>query len=183
MGILPLKKRVNRDKFNFATKQRMFGVFAIDEILRYRGTRFPSSRTLCHPGMDWEWVTRVTVTREGNFTRSGIDEVDEAEIFEGAENRLTMNQTYTWEFQCKYQLQRYPFDTQVSKKPLHSLRSNNHQECKIKMTVGSLSMGTVKLLADKVRIDFFSSITCHCLTDCDVFTHIERAKKFLRSEG
>ena len=50
MGILPLKKRVNRDKCSFATKQRMFGVFAIDEILRYRGTRFPGSRTLCHPG-------------------------------------------------------------------------------------------------------------------------------------
>ena len=49
MGILPLKKRVNRDKCSFATKQRMFGVFAIDEILRYRGTRFPGSCTLCHP--------------------------------------------------------------------------------------------------------------------------------------
>ena len=60
-----------------------------------------------------EWMTLVTVTREGNFARSGIEEVDEAEIFEGAENRLTMKQTYTWEFQCKYQLQRYPFDTQV----------------------------------------------------------------------
>ena len=46
MGILPLKKRVNRDKCSFATKQRMFGVFAINEILRYRGTRFPGSRTL-----------------------------------------------------------------------------------------------------------------------------------------
>ena len=31
MGILPLKKRVNRDKCSFTTKQRMFGVFAIDE--------------------------------------------------------------------------------------------------------------------------------------------------------
>ena len=30
------EKRVNRDKCNFATKQHMFGVFAIDEILRYR---------------------------------------------------------------------------------------------------------------------------------------------------
>ena len=49
MGILPLKKRVNRDKCSFTTKQRMFGVFAIDEILRYRGTRFPGFRTLCHP--------------------------------------------------------------------------------------------------------------------------------------
>ena len=62
-------------------------------------------------GVDWEWATTVTVTREGNFTRSwGLDE---AEIFEGASNSLTMNQTYTWEFQCKYELQRYPFDTQV----------------------------------------------------------------------
>ena len=49
MGILSLKKRVNRDKCSSATKQRMFGVFAIDEILRYRGTRFPGSRTLYHP--------------------------------------------------------------------------------------------------------------------------------------
>ena len=32
-----LKKRVNRDKCIFATKQRMFGVLAIIEILRYRG--------------------------------------------------------------------------------------------------------------------------------------------------
>ena len=61
-----------------------------------------------------EWMTLVTVTREGNFARSGIEEVDEAEIFEGAENRLTMNQTYTLEFQCYYELVRYPFDTQVN---------------------------------------------------------------------
>ena len=64
-------------------------------------------------GVGWEWVTRVTVTKEANFIRSGIEELDEAEIFEGAENRLTMNQTYTREFQCNYKLQRYPFDTQV----------------------------------------------------------------------
>ena len=64
-------------------------------------------------GENWEWVTRVTVTREGNFTRLPIEVLDEIEIFKGDENRLTMNQTYTWEFQCKYELQRYPFDTQV----------------------------------------------------------------------
>ena len=39
--------------------------------------------------------------------------IDEAEYFQGAKNRLTMNQTYTFEFQCKYELQRYPFDAQV----------------------------------------------------------------------
>ena len=64
-------------------------------------------------GVEWEWMTFVTVTREGDFIRSGLDKVDEAEIFEGDENRLTMNQTYTWEFQCQYELQQYPFDTQV----------------------------------------------------------------------
>ena len=59
-------------------------------------------------------MTRVSVVKEGNFTRSGRDEVDEAEIFEGAENAMTMTQTYTWEFQCQYKLQHYPFDTQVN---------------------------------------------------------------------
>ena len=59
--------------------------------------------------MDWEWNTMVTVTREGDFMRSAIEDVEEVEIFEGAENRLNMDQTYTWEFQCTYLLQRYPF--------------------------------------------------------------------------
>ena len=61
-----------------------------------------------------EWVTRVTVTREGAFVRSSLEVVDETEIYTGAENRLTMNQTYTREFQCVYKLQRYPFDSQVT---------------------------------------------------------------------
>ena len=42
------------------------------------------------------------------------DQVDEAEIFEGAANRMRMTQTYTLEFQCNYKLQRYPFDSQVN---------------------------------------------------------------------
>ena len=66
-------------------------------------------------GVDWEWITTVAVTREEmNPKRSGLGEIDETEIFQGGKNRLTMNQTYTWEFQCQYVLQRYPFDTQVS---------------------------------------------------------------------
>ena len=48
-----------------------------------------------------------------NFSRSRVDQIDKAEIFEGADHKLTMEQMYTWEFQCKYQLQKYPFDTQV----------------------------------------------------------------------
>ena len=75
--------------------------------------------------MEWEWSTRVSVVKEGNFTRSGINEVDEAEIFEGGENKLTMTQAYTWEFQCQYKLQKYPFDTQVSVIQISSLESRH----------------------------------------------------------
>ena len=65
-------------------------------------------------GALWEWMTTITVKREGEPERSGLEEVDETEIFKGGENRLTMYQTYTHEFQCVYQLTRYPFDTQVT---------------------------------------------------------------------
>ena len=59
MGILPLKKRVNRDKCNFATKQRMLGVFArsmrsfaIDEAASPLRARLPPSGT-------WRTVSSV----------------------------------------------------------------------------------------------------------------------------
>ena len=58
--------------------------------------------------------TTIVVTREGSLTRSGEEVIDETEIFQGAENRLTMYQTYTKSFQCQYNLRRYPFDTQVT---------------------------------------------------------------------
>ena len=60
-----------------------------------------------------EWETSVVVKREGNFTRSGFDMVDETEIFKGNENSLLMRQSYMRTFQCPFQLARYPFDTQV----------------------------------------------------------------------
>ena len=62
-----------------------------------------------------EWNTPVSVIREGTFTRSSLEVVDETEIFKGEENTLFMQQVYTWQFQCQYNLQDYPFDTQVSK--------------------------------------------------------------------
>ena len=34
-------------------------------------------------------------------------------FFKGQENSLIMTQSYTHEFQCVYQLEIYPFDTQV----------------------------------------------------------------------
>ena len=81
--------------------------------------------------MEWEWTTVVTVTRNltSNFYRTGLDEIDEAEIFDGADHKLTMEQMYTWEFQCKYQLTpRYNTLVQHKLSPI----------CLIKSTDGAL---------------------------------------------
>ena len=65
-------------------------------------------------GSNWEWETRVVVRREQEKgTMSGLESVDESEIFSGSANSLVMNQTYTHAFQCNYKLSYYPFDTQV----------------------------------------------------------------------
>ena len=61
----------------------------------------------------YEWDTIVTIIKEGNFTRSGLETVDETEMFQGDENSLVMSQIYSHKFQCQYYLERYPFDTQV----------------------------------------------------------------------
>ena len=107
----------NRATYQHLKNDRSLNALTPDDIQRlwlpeviYENTDQKESTRL---GMEWEWITRVSVVREGNFARSGLDEVDEAEIFEGAENTLTMTQTYTREFQCQYLLQHYPFDTQV----------------------------------------------------------------------
>ena len=57
--------------------------------------------------------TEVTITREGNFTESEVHVMEEINIFEGEENRITFQQVYSKTFKCVYQLQLYPFDTQV----------------------------------------------------------------------
>ena len=61
-----------------------------------------------------EWETTVVVRREGSSTLSGLDVLDETEIFNGDKNSLIMSQTYTHTFYCAYKLSAYPFDTQVT---------------------------------------------------------------------
>ena len=67
-------------------------------------------------GVEWEWTTDILVQREGIAKRNSIADIDEAEIFQGSENSLRMEQTYTHSFQCIFQLSKYPFDTQVTLK-------------------------------------------------------------------
>ena len=64
---------------------------------------------------NFEWKTDVVVKKEvENGTTSGLESVDEIDIFEGSENSLVMNQTYTRTFHCNYELAYYPFDIQVN---------------------------------------------------------------------
>ena len=65
-------------------------------------------------GENWEWKTDILVQREGKPRRNLMTDIDEAEIFQGSENSLRMEQTYTHAFQCVFKLSKYPFDTQVS---------------------------------------------------------------------
>ena len=76
-------------------------------------------------GMGWEWPTVVAAVREGSHdscesnpscSRSGVEQVDEIEIFEGGGTLIEMQQVYTIQFQCQYDLRFYPFDTQVNVK-------------------------------------------------------------------
>ena len=113
-----LQWKENRVKYQHLKDKTSLNALADDDISKlwlplviYSNTDQKESTRL---GVEWEWVTRVSVIKEGKFTRTGFDEIDEDEIFEGAENSLTMTQTYTWEFQCLYKLQQYPFDTQVN---------------------------------------------------------------------
>ena len=57
---------------------------------------------------------KLKVRRAGNFTRSLFDVVEEIEIFEGKQNPIEMIQSYTKVFKCKYNLEVFPFDTQVN---------------------------------------------------------------------
>ena len=59
--------------------------------------------------------SEIFITREGNFTRASDDIIEERNIFYGRENKLTFQQTLSKTFECEYQLQLYPFDTQVLK--------------------------------------------------------------------
>ena len=56
----------------------------------------------------------VFITRESDFQKSSIHDADEKHIFEGAENKLTISQTYSKSFHCTYLLHYFPFDTQVT---------------------------------------------------------------------
>ena len=118
-------------------------------LVIYDNTDQKESTRLSAREADLQWTTTLTVIKEGAFTRSGLDEAHEKEIFQGRENRLVMTQTYTKEFQCLYLLQRYPFDTQV---------------CKIEMAVSVMERKTVALLPEQMILKSATELTQYLMT-------------------
>ncbi len=54
----------------------------------------------------------ATISRQGSFKRSSQSELQNAYIFKGSENPLTISRVYDSEFFCEFVLAYYPFDTQ-----------------------------------------------------------------------
>ena len=54
----------------------------------------------------------ATVTREGQFVHSKMEDPVEANFFTGQENYLTFSRTYDIPFTCQFDLSWYPFDSQ-----------------------------------------------------------------------
>ena len=82
-----------------------------------------------------------------------MEEVDEKEIFKGFENRLTLEQTYTHQFQCLYVLQRYPFDK---------------QKCSINMTTTKLDNPMMMLFPKKLWMEQDPDMTLYYMEEWSV---------------
>ena len=114
---ITLEWKENRATYHNLKRKSYLNALSSDDINRlwlplvvYTNTNQQETTRL---GMGWEWATKILVKREGRPERSEFEMLEEIEIFHGDENSLAMVQSYTHEFQCVYQLEKYPFDTQV----------------------------------------------------------------------
>ena len=55
----------------------------------------------------------VTISRTGNYTLPGTEDVENTHIFAGSENKITLSRFYNIRFLCYYSMQWYPFDVQT----------------------------------------------------------------------
>ena len=56
---------------------------------------------------------RLLVKKEGNFTLSSVHEVEETAYYKGSENTIEYSRDFYQQFKCIFELQDYPFDTQI----------------------------------------------------------------------
>ena len=83
----------------------------------------------------FDTLAKFTISREGTLIPSDETVVDEINVFNGFENKITYDRIFTKEVKCIYQLQLYPFDT---------------QQCTINLEVGNYERQIMKILPKSI---------------------------------
>ena len=98
--------------------------------------------------------SEVSIIREGDFTESTLDITEERNIFVGKENRISFRQMYSKQFRCLFQLQLYPFDTQVQVDRCFSQNnlSSKYKTCSMDLSLRDIEMTTINLTPDQVTM-------------------------------
>ena len=102
-----------RLKYHNLKLERSSNSFSRDEIDKLWIPNLVFSNTENSESTVGDDESEVTVSREGSFSESSVDVMEEINIFEGSQNRISFQQVYSKTFKCLYELQLYPFDTQV----------------------------------------------------------------------
>ena len=63
--------------------------------------------------LEFDDSSSLTVRRMGKPKLTGDTDIFEDYIFEGAENQLLYNDTYSLDLYCDFKLENYPFDFQI----------------------------------------------------------------------
>jgi hypothetical protein len=58
-------------------------------------------------------LSSVIIKRKGKPALNSVSEIHEEEVFDGDSNSFHYNRTYELEFNCNFELQKYPFDRQI----------------------------------------------------------------------
>ena len=103
------------------------------------------------------------MTREGDFVGSDQDNVEEINIFEGEFNRITFEQVYTKTFKCTYQLQLYPFDTQV--RIMFRLSLEMLQVCTVNLIVRKLETSVMEITPHIITMESETVLTQYIITN------------------
>ena len=105
------------------------------------------------------------MTREGDFVGSDQDNVEEINIFEGEFNRITFEQVYTKTFKCTYQLQLYPFDTQVGGTDSKNSFSIELQVCTVNLIVRKLETSVMAITPHLLDMESETVLTQYLITN------------------
>ena len=97
----------------------------------------------------------ISVKREGNFTQNTMEDLDNTYMFRGEDNPLDMSRVYETEWICDYQMNWYPFDTQVCSMVISV--SEDLNDFITLASNGQAYLGPVELTQY-----FFSSISINC---------------------